>query len=87
MIMKKCPICKTNFSDNEQRLCLKCGWDLDYYQIGLSEREEIIYDKKIRIARRNWKALISSLNKIKFLKKKVSELLNKIKSLNIDIKK
>jgi len=75
--MNTCPICKTIIKDEDHKLCSKCGWDLNYYQMGFSKKEETVYEKKIQIARRNWKALITSIKKNKFLKKRISELLKK----------
>ena len=72
--MKKCPVCKTKFQKNKYKLCLKCGWDLLYYQKGTTAREEKIYLKKLQIAKRNWKALMASISKTKELEKKIENL-------------
>jgi len=67
--MNQCPVCKKPVSDESNGLCLKCGWDLCYYQSGMTRAEEIRFQKKLKIARRNWKFLVSSVKKNRALKK------------------
>jgi hypothetical protein len=68
--MNQCPVCKKPVSYENNGLCLKCGWDLTYYHIGMTQNEEIRFKKKLKIARRNWNFLVSSVKENRALKKR-----------------
>jgi hypothetical protein len=73
--MKKCPVCKKNIcTQNNDGLCLNCGWDFYYYLAGFTRSEEIRYKKKLKIARRNWRKLVLSVKEVRMLKKHIDEL-------------
>jgi predicted amidophosphoribosyltransferase len=68
--MNQCPVCKKSVSHENNGLCHKCGWDLNYYHIGMTQNEEIRFKKKLKIARRNWNFLVSSVKENRALKKR-----------------
>jgi hypothetical protein len=68
--MNQCPVCKKLVSDENNGLCLKCGWDINYFNSGMTRFEEIRFQKKLKIARRNWNFLVSSVKENRALKKR-----------------
>jgi len=72
--MKQCPVCKKAVSDENNGLCLKCGWDLNYYHSGITRFEEIRFKKKLKIARRNWNFLVSAVKENRALKQRFNIL-------------
>jgi len=76
--MNKCPVCKNDICNiKHDGLCLKCGWDFRYYTAGMTRSEEIRFKKKLKIARRNWKTLISSIKETRTLKNRIDNILNR----------
>jgi hypothetical protein len=68
--MNQCPVCKKTVSDDNNGLCHKCGWDMNYYCNGMTRFEEIRFRQKLQIARRNWNFLVSSVKENRALKKR-----------------
>jgi len=57
IIMAKCPVCEMQTENDNEKLCLRCGWEFKYILGGMSQEEEAIYNRKLEICRQNWQAL------------------------------
>ncbi|ETR73510.1 MAG: hypothetical protein OMM_06884 [Candidatus Magnetoglobus multicellularis str. Araruama] len=69
--MNQCPVCRKYICEKDKGLCHKCGWDINYYANGMTRFEELRFKKKLNIARRNWKILVSSVLEKRALKKQL----------------
>ncbi len=70
----KCPVCGNKIQEDDQRLCECCGWEFDRYVTELSSRERELYDRKLGLARQNWKELLQAREKVRRLKKDAARL-------------
>jgi len=55
--MAKCPVCEMRTENDNERLCLRCGWEFRHVLGGMSREEEAVYNRKLGICRGNWQAL------------------------------
>ena len=56
--MAKCPVCESEYSENQVNFCITCGWDLTPYPKSLGMIPEAFLEKertKINWAREIWK--------------------------------
>jgi len=66
--MAKCPVCEMQTENDNERLCLRCGWEFKYILGGMSQEEEAIYNRKLEICRQNWHTLQALKNELQALK-------------------
>ena len=77
----QCPVCEKHIDNENERLCPQCGWEFKFYLTGMTEEEEAFYNRKLEMARSNWRELTTGGVTAKKLEQELGRYRKKLKDI------